>query len=113
MLSMVVCKWPCRAAGFQISLRCPLAAMTSKPSRSLSDYLFILWIAGAIAILARYLIGTLIMMRVAYKGERIEDGEWLVLAQRTARELGAILPAGVGADQRLRREVIEDAAKPV
>jgi hypothetical protein len=49
-------------------------------------------VAGAAIILARYLIGTLLMARIALKGERVEDGDWLVLAQRTARELGITRP---------------------
>src|SRR5688572_4137486 len=64
----------------------------AKPARTLSDYLFLIWIAGAGLILARFLIGTLLMARIAYKGDRVDDGEWLVLAQRIARELGITRP---------------------
>jgi beta-lactamase regulating signal transducer with metallopeptidase domain len=64
----------------------------SKRTRSLSDYLFLIWIAGGALILARFLIGTLLMARTAFKGERVDDGEWLVLAQRIARELGITRP---------------------
>ena len=64
----------------------------AKPTRTLSDYLFLVWIVGAGLILARFLIGTLLMARIAYKGDRVDDGEWLVLAQRIARELGITRP---------------------
>ncbi len=63
-----------------------------KKSRTLSEYLLLVWIAGGAIILGRFLIGTLLMTRIALKGERVEDGEWLVLAQRTARELGITRP---------------------
>jgi beta-lactamase regulating signal transducer with metallopeptidase domain len=64
----------------------------SSEPRTLEDYLLFAWIIGAGFIFARYLIGTLLMLRVTLKGERIEDGDWLVLAQRTARELGITRP---------------------
>jgi beta-lactamase regulating signal transducer with metallopeptidase domain len=64
----------------------------SPARRSIGDYVLFLWMLGAGVILARYLIGTWLMMRVAVKGERIEDGDWLALAQRTARELGITRP---------------------
>jgi beta-lactamase regulating signal transducer with metallopeptidase domain len=60
--------------------------------RPLKDYLLIAWAIGAALVMARYIVGTLIMMRIALKGTRIEDGEWLTLAQRTARELGITRP---------------------
>ena len=66
---------------------------TSPPAdRPISDYLLFAWMAGAAFILLRYIIGTLVMLRLAIKGERVEDGAWLVLAQRTARELGITRP---------------------
>ncbi len=61
-------------------------------ARTLNDYLLLIWLAGAAIIFARYLIGTLLMLRIAIRGERVEDGDWLVLAQRTARELGITRP---------------------
>jgi beta-lactamase regulating signal transducer with metallopeptidase domain len=70
--------------------RSPSAAAASR--RTFGDYVLMAWILGAAIILARYIIGTLLMMRVAIKGDRVEDGDWLVLAQRTARELGITRP---------------------
>jgi beta-lactamase regulating signal transducer with metallopeptidase domain len=64
----------------------------TKPSRTVTDYLFLIWVIGGAVILARFLIGTLLMARIAYKGDRVDDGEWLVLAQRIARELGITRP---------------------
>jgi beta-lactamase regulating signal transducer with metallopeptidase domain len=70
----------------------PHPRTAAAPDRTFADYLLIAWMLGAALIFARYLIGTLMMLRVAAKGERVEDGEWLVLAQRTARELGITRP---------------------
>jgi beta-lactamase regulating signal transducer with metallopeptidase domain len=64
----------------------------STETKTLQDYLLLAWIIGAGIIFARYLLGTLLMLRVTLKGERVEDGDWLVLAQRTARELGITRP---------------------
>ena len=70
----------------------PVQSSRPKEGRTFSEYLFLVWIIGAAIILGRFLIGTLLMTRIALKGERVEDGEWLVLAQRTARELGITRP---------------------
>jgi beta-lactamase regulating signal transducer with metallopeptidase domain len=67
-------------------------APVTKQPRTFADYLFLIWAIGGGLILARFLIGTLLMARIAYKGERVDDGEWLVLAQRVARELGITRP---------------------
>lgn len=56
------------------------------------NWIFAIWAAGAALIFARYVIGTLIMWHIAYTGRRIEDSDWLVLVQRTARELGITRP---------------------
>jgi beta-lactamase regulating signal transducer with metallopeptidase domain len=69
-----------------------VGAAPQSTSGPFPDTLALVWLIGAGLILVRYLVGTLVMMRVALKGERIEDGEWLVLAQRTARELGITRP---------------------
>lgn len=55
-------------------------------------WITLIWLTGGALILARYVVGTLMMMRIALRGERVEDGEWLVLALRTARELGITRP---------------------
>ena len=67
-------------------------AAAELPPRPFPDYIALVWLIGAGVILVRYLVGTLVMMRVALNGDRVEDGDWLVLAQRTARELGITRP---------------------
>jgi beta-lactamase regulating signal transducer with metallopeptidase domain len=69
----------------------PRIAQPPKRPRTINWPLTV-WLAGAILVLIRYLTGTALMARIAYKGARVEDGEWLVLAQRTARELGITRP---------------------
>jgi beta-lactamase regulating signal transducer with metallopeptidase domain len=54
--------------------------------------LLYLWAVGAGLIFLRYVIGTLMMARLAQRGRRVDEGEWLTLAQRIARELAITRP---------------------
>lgn len=73
---------------------------TSSPSASIgadspSDWrtpLLYIWAVGAALIFLRYLLGTLMMARVAQHGRRVDEGEWLTLAQRVARDLAITRP---------------------
>ncbi|HUP87741.1 MAG TPA: M56 family metallopeptidase [Longimicrobiales bacterium] len=64
------------------------------PQRSLDGrtMLFYAWLAGALLVFARYALGTLLMMRLAQKGTRVDEGEWLTLSQRIAKEMGITRP---------------------
>jgi BlaR1 peptidase M56 len=52
----------------------------------------VVWLVGAIAILVRFLAGTIAVSRLAKRSERVEDGHWLSLAQRIAIRLGVARP---------------------
>lgn len=52
----------------------------------------VLWIAGAAIVLLRLAVGTWKVGRLATKGDRVEDGEWLSLTQRLANRLGITRP---------------------
>jgi len=52
----------------------------------------IVWLIGALGILARFLAGTLAVSRLARRSERVEDGRWLSLGQRIAVRLGVARP---------------------
>ena len=52
----------------------------------------IVWLLGALAILARFVAGTLAVSRLARRSERVEDGRWLSLTQRIAMRLGVARP---------------------
>jgi len=49
--------------------------------------LFVLWALGAAAVLLRLAVGTMLVARLARRGQRIDDGGWLSLAQRLANTL--------------------------
>ena len=52
----------------------------------------IVWLLGALAILARFVAGTLAVSRLARRSERVDDGRWLSLTQRIAMRLGVARP---------------------
>lgn len=52
----------------------------------------VVWLLGALAILARFMAGTLAVSRLARRSDRVEDGRWLSLAQRIAGRLGVARP---------------------
>ena len=54
---------------------------------SMRSVLVAIWAIGALLVLARLAIGTAIVARLARRGDRIDDGEWLSLAQRLATTL--------------------------
>lgn len=65
------------------------------PSRREIDWgrtLFFVWLVGAAIVFARYALGTLLMWQTARKARRVDEGEWLSLAQRIARELTITRP---------------------
>ena len=51
-----------------------------------------IWITGMVVVLLRFAYGTFAMARLAHRGERVEDGSWLTLTQRTAKKLGILRP---------------------
>ena len=69
----------------------PNRPIAQSPDRPI-NWLLAIWLSGAAFIVLRYLIGTAVMMRIAHKGNRVDDGEWLVLAQRISRELDITRP---------------------
>ena len=52
----------------------------------------VVWLLGALAILARFVAGTLAVSRLARRSERVDDGRWLSLTQRIAMRLGVARP---------------------
>jgi beta-lactamase regulating signal transducer with metallopeptidase domain len=67
--------------------------ISSQPQRiSGKTFLLTLWVIGALFVLARLAIGTSIVASLARKGNRIDDGNWLVLAQRTSAALQITRP---------------------
>ena len=52
----------------------------------------VLWIAGVAIVLLRLAVGTWKVGRLAKKGDRVDDGEWLSLTQRLANRLGITRP---------------------
>jgi beta-lactamase regulating signal transducer with metallopeptidase domain len=52
----------------------------------------IVWLLGALAILARFVAGTLAVSRLARRSERVDDGRWLSLTQRIAMRVGVARP---------------------
>jgi beta-lactamase regulating signal transducer with metallopeptidase domain len=71
----------------------PAASVMSAPAaRHGAQILMYVWLGGGALILLRYLIGTLLMARTARYGRRIDDGAWLSLAQRVAKELAITRP---------------------
>src|SRR5215207_1384375 len=65
-------------------------APASTPARtrpSATRVLFVVWALGAAAVLLRLAAGTMLVARLARRGQRIDDGGWLSLAQRLANTL--------------------------
>ncbi|HKH93358.1 MAG TPA: M56 family metallopeptidase [Gemmatimonadaceae bacterium] len=65
-------------------------APASTPARtrpSATRVLFVVWALGAAAVLLRLAVGTMLVARLARRGQRIDDGGWLSLAQRLANTL--------------------------
>lgn len=65
------------------------------PSRREIDWgrtLFLVWLVGAAMVFARYALGTVLLWRTAGNARRVDEGEWLSLAQRMARELTITRP---------------------
>ncbi|MEO8621387.1 MAG: M56 family metallopeptidase [bacterium] len=69
------------------SLRAGRQIATTNQQISGKQLLLALWVIGAAFILARLAIGTSIVASLARKGNRIDDGNWLSLAQRTSAAL--------------------------
>jgi beta-lactamase regulating signal transducer with metallopeptidase domain len=51
-----------------------------------------IWLLGCLAILGRFIAGTMAVWRIARRSDRVADGPWLALAQRTATALGVARP---------------------
>lgn len=52
----------------------------------------VLWLIGSLIVLLRLVIGTWKVGRLAREGDRVDDGEWLSLTQRLAKQLGITRP---------------------
>lgn len=62
-------------------------AVSDAPRISGKSLLVALWIAGATFILARLAVGTTIVASLAREGNRVDDGNWLSLAQKLSANL--------------------------
>jgi beta-lactamase regulating signal transducer with metallopeptidase domain len=67
-------------------------APVAAPRVSGRTLLAMLWALGAHAVLVRLAVGTTIVARLARRGDRIDDGGWLSLAQRLSKSLGIQRP---------------------
>ncbi len=75
-----------------------LVQSTTPPTRPATppisgrQILLAIWAIGAIVVLVRLAIGTTIVASLARKGSRIDDGNWLSLAQKLSTSLGIDRP---------------------
>jgi len=90
--------------------RTPSATSTA-PARP--PVLVLLWLAGCVAILVRFGIGTLVVSRLAQTAPRVQDGSWLALAQRIAERLGIRRPLTLLRGDRLGVPVTWGVVYPV
>ena len=67
-------------------------AIQGMGARSWLRAIGIVWLLGALAILARFVAGTLAVSRLARRSERVDDGRWLSLTQRIAMRVGVARP---------------------
>ena len=67
-------------------------SILSRVPRSPASIAILLWILGTLVVLLRLAIGTWKVGRLAKKGDRVDDGEWLSLTQRLANRLGISRP---------------------
>jgi len=65
---------------------------TSGESWTAAEWIALLWLAGALVVLLRLALGTVMVWNTARGATRVVDGDWLVRAQRIARELGIVRP---------------------
>ena len=86
---------------------------TQRTDISTAQWIAIIWIAGAIAVLARLALGTLIVWRTARRAEHVEDADWVMLAHRTARDLGITRPITLLASERQTVPVTWGVVYPV
>ena len=71
------------------------------------------WLFGMLLIVMRYAHGTARVARLARTSERVEDGGWLSLAQRTANRLGIMRPLTLLRGNRLGVPVTWGVVYPV
>jgi beta-lactamase regulating signal transducer with metallopeptidase domain len=64
----------------------------SRVPRSPASVVMLLWTLGTLVVLLRLAVGTWKVGRLARKGDRVDDGEWLSLTQRLANRLGITRP---------------------
>lgn len=69
----------------------PVAA-AARQSWSAAEWIALIWLVVALAVIARLALGTLIVWRTAQRAERVDDADWLVLVTRAARALGISRP---------------------
>ncbi len=90
---------PTLDAGRQTSLSNPAGAPA--PAVTGKQLLLVLWIAGAVLIIIRLIVGTSMVAALARKGARVDDGNWLSLAQRLSNTLGIDRPLTLLRGQKL------------
>lgn len=71
------------------------AEVTATPPMTWASWLVLAWAIGAGILLLRLGGATFVLWRTARKSEPLNQGEWLVLVQSTARELGIRRPVTV------------------
>jgi beta-lactamase regulating signal transducer with metallopeptidase domain len=91
-------------------VRAPAPAHTTP---SLARVLSVLWILGALAVLLRLAVGTVIVSRLARRGRRVDDGGWLSLTQRLAAALRIDRPLTLMRGDRLGVPVTWGVVYPV
>ena len=67
-------------------------SLLSRIPRSPTSIAVIVWTLGTLLVLLRLAVGTWKVGRLAKKGDRVDDGEWLSLTQRLANRLGITRP---------------------
>ena len=80
---------------------------------SLVRVLVVLWALGVLAVLLRLAVGTVIVSRLARRGQRVDDGGWLSLAQRLASTLRIDRPLTLMRGNRLGVPVTWGVVYPV
>ena len=67
-------------------------SILSRIPRSPASIVILIWTLGTVVVLLRLAVGTWKVGRLAKKGDRVDDGEWLSLTQRVANRLGISRP---------------------
>jgi beta-lactamase regulating signal transducer with metallopeptidase domain len=68
------------------------AVVAEESSWGPAEWLALIWLVGALAVFARLGVGTLVVWGTARRATRVNDPDWLVLANRIAHDLGISRP---------------------